>query len=84
MIQQRPFGVARIFGQVLQQTGTDLGARGLLIGEDVEDDVHDLPAEFRIAKLDVSKLPRRGCFPFLWNCFLRSWGLVQLANPHAH
>ena len=52
MIQQRPLGVARILGQMLQKAGTDLGARGLLIREDVEDDVHDLPAEFRTRMLE--------------------------------
>jgi hypothetical protein len=53
MIQECPFRVSRVLSQVLKEADTDLGPYWLRIGEDIQDDVHNLLAEFRVTKLDA-------------------------------
>jgi hypothetical protein len=65
MIQECPFRVSRVLSQVLKEAGTDLGPYGLRTGEDIQDNIHDLLAEFRVAKLDAWNRLRFGDFPLL-------------------
>jgi hypothetical protein len=58
--------VSRVLSQVLKQADTDLGPYGLRIGEDIQDDIHDLLAKFRVAPLDARNRLRFGDFPLLW------------------
>jgi hypothetical protein len=79
VIQQRPFRVAGILSQVLQEAAADLRPYRLRIGEDIQDDVQDLLAELGIAQLDARRR-LGGCgLPLLW-----SYALVKIASVDAH
>lgn len=79
MIQQRPFRVAGILSQVLQEAAAHLRPYRFRIGENIQNDVQDLLAELRIAQLNARRHLGGGSLPLLW-----SYVLVKIASVDAH